>query len=90
MTFRIDSEKELTLNKYKAEIFKGWSGNLWDPQALSESPLHKSYFHNTDILFALCTFILSQIYIGPFQGKLNMILQQTEYKKCISLLLVRC
>ena len=66
-------------------MFKGWSGNPWDPLDPFRGPLHKSYFHNTDILFALGTFILSQIHIGPFQRKLNMILQQTEYKKYISL-----
>ena len=84
--YSTDSEKELTLNKYiKAEMFKGRSGDPWDPLDPFRGPLHKSYFHNTDILFALGTFILSQIHIGPFQRKLDMILQQTEYKKYISL-----
>ena len=70
----------LLKKKYQSSKFsKCVLGTLGVPENLSEGLLSKSYLHNnTEMLFALCTFILSQVYGGTFQRIHNVILYQTE------------
>lgn len=79
--YSTDSEAELTskIYMYEGSNFQSVVWGLGIPETLSEGLFGKSYFHNnTEMLFALWTFILLQVYSGRSQRLHDMIFNRVS------------
>lgn len=56
----------------RSAILKIWSGNPWESPRSFQGSARSNYLHNTEMLFALFTFILSQVNGGLLQKLQNI------------------